>query len=763
MKRGRFSEPGLLALKYVLVACAWIVVSDLLLWSLDLGERDGLEWSVGKGVLFVVVTGCILHALARRMQGRIQALEAVRRGELSAANERLRRLNDLHAVLARANQAALTATEQSGLCREIATALTSLAGLRFAGFFWLNETTGRAEADVWAGDVPDFVAELARAMESPDAEGPGPTPRAILAGRVLECSGLADGAVPQSWRELLDRHGLCSGACVPMRNSGRRGMLAAYAGQAAFFDEEITGVMTRLARDLEHGLDLIAARHERARTARQLNLLRTAIEAAPSGIVITDALGRVEWVNPAFSTMTGYALADVTGKNPRILKSGRHGPAFYAQLWDTITRGRVWSGDLQNQRRDGSVYWEHMVIAPVVSSGGAIERYVAIKHDISAQRDMELQMARAQRLEGIGLLAGGIAHDLNNVLAPILMSMDLFKLRYTNPVDQARLELVRKSAERGASIVRQVLTFARGVDGERMNLKPVHLVKEVRNFIHETLPRNIEIVLELAEPLPTVSGDATQLHQVLLNLAVNARDAMPRGGVLTLSARCEHLDQPRGTSSGLTVTAGDYVVLAVADTGTGIAPDVLERMFEPFFTTKRRGEGTGLGLSTVLGIVRGHGGGLDVRTSMGAGTEFLVWLPAVPTSGTAAPFAETRPVLAGEGRCILVVDDEEPVRLITGMILDQHGFAHVEAADGIRALEVFERSPDRFSAVILDRMMPHLDGPEVAARIKARRPALPVLFSSGQIDDEKSPAEGFVLRKPFTEGDLLAAMARVLN
>jgi PAS domain S-box-containing protein len=262
---------------------------------------------------------------------------------------------------------------------------------------------------------------------------------------------------------------------------------------------------------------------EKHQVAERLRLMQAAIEAAPSGIVIADVLGRIEWVNPAFTAMTGYTLEHIVGRSPSLLKSGRQGPRFYEQLWNTISRGQIWEGDLQNQRHDGAIYWEHMVIAPVVLPNGTIEHYVAIKQDISAQKEMESQVARTQRLESIGLLASGIAHDLNNVLAPILMAMDLFKLRYPDSADQARFDMVRKSAERGAGIVRQVLTFARGVDGERMSLRAEHLVKEVRNLLRETLPRNIELKLELAPDLPAVVGDPTQLHQVLLNLGVNAR------------------------------------------------------------------------------------------------------------------------------------------------------------------------------------------------------------------------------------------------
>ena len=510
---------------------------------------------------------------------------------------------------------------------------------------------------------------------------------------------------------------------------------------------------------------------DRRRVLARLHLMQAAIEAAPSAIIVADPLGRVEWVNPAFVAMTGYSLEEAVGRGPALLKSGRQGPAFYEQMWNTIARGHVWSGDLQNERRDGTLYWEHMIIAPVLTPNGTIEHYIAIKQDISGEKEMERQIARTQRLESIGLLAGGIAHDLNNVLAPILMAMELFKLRYPAAEDQERLEMIRRSAERGAGIVRQVLTFSRGVEGERMNLRPEHLVKEVRNLLQETLPRLIEIIVDLEPGLPSVLGDATQLHQVLLNLGVNARDAMPQGGVLTFSARRRLLAEPLITQSGLRVSEGEYVMFSVRDTGSGIAPEVMEHMFEPFYTTKPRGAGTGLGLSTVLGIVRGHGGGLDVSSRPGHGTEFRVLLPVSEFSESHPPFASAAPVIKGGGRTILIVDDEEAIRIVTGQALDNHDFAHMDAPDGQAALELFGREPDRFSAVILDQVMPRVGGEEVAARIKALRPSLPIILISGMLSEKKTgPAAteayrrhgDFVLRKPFSQSDLLAALAKVL-
>lgn len=888
-QRKGLSEPVRLALVYGAAAGLWIVVSDIALNRIEGADAGEAVWSMAKGLVFVAVTGLILYGLARRMQARIRNIEEARQAELSEANRRLQRAKGLQAVLIRANKAALSATDETVLCREISQALVGLGGLRLVWFSWVDETSLRLEPDVWAGDEAGYLENYVCSVDRDNVHGRDPTGRAVREARIIVCEDMLAAPSMLPWRDDLVKHGFRSSASVPIHLAGRRGAITAYAGEAGFFDEEITVLMSRLAADIEHGLGLIAARAEstrvhlrlresesryralfendhlvmllidpasgaireanpaavayygwdhgtllrknigeinrlppreleeelrravsgerrcfeythrladggvrdvevrsgpvfiggvqllysiisditeKRRADERLHLMQSVIEAAPSGIMITDASGCIEWVNPAFVTMTGYTPDAVVGRRPGVLKSGRQGPAFYEKFRDTIAQGRVWSGELQNQRRDGSVYWEHMVVAPVLTPSGAIGHYVAIMRDISGQKDMEKQVARTQRLESIGLLAGGIAHDLNNVLAPILMAMDLFKIRYPLPEDQERLEMVRKSAQRGAGIVRQVLMFARGVDGERMRLRPEHLIKEVRDLLQETLPRNIELPVELEDDLPSVVGDPTQLHQVLLNLGVNARDAMRQGGVLTFGAKREHLDAARGTASGLTVPPGDYLVLFVRDNGSGIAPEVLEHMFEPFYTTKPRGEGTGLGLSTVLGIVRGHGGGLDVVTQLGAGTEFRVFLPVASSERSSHPFAAAQADVQGAGRVILVVDDEEPVRVITGMALDLHGFAHVDACDGQEAVELFEADPGRFSAVILDEVMPRLSGEEVAARIRARRPGLPIIFTSGLLTDASEVHRDRgdqVLGKPFSQSDLLSALAKVLD
>jgi len=508
------------------------------------------------------------------------------------------------------------------------------------------------------------------------------------------------------------------------------------------------------------------------RTISKHQLLQQALEAVPSGVVITTPLGIVEWANPAAATLTGYALSELVGQPTKILKSGRHEDKFYHKLWETISNGQAWTGELQNRRKDGSLYWESMVIAPVLSDSNSITHYVAIKRDISEHRKLEEQFQRSQRMESIGMLAGGLSHDLNNVLSPIMMGLELFRMRSTDPKEIARLDMLLKSTERGAGIVRQMLSFARGVDGERAPLDPMRLVKEVSSFLHETIPPSIELTTDVPEVVGMVMADITQMHQVMVNLAVNARDSMPDGGELKILVEEVRISDPLVTLSGLILAEGDYVVFVVRDTGTGISPESLERIFDPFFTTKPRGRGTGLGLSSVHGIVRGHEGAIDVSSELGVGTQFRVYLPRCDRNDGVSPFPEVEKVVEGKQRKVLLVDDEDSVRMVIAMTLEDCGFEVEQAADGQIAKEMFNRNPDAYAAVILDYMMPNANGTEVAQLMKETRPELPIILSSGVLSEKESPDESYeayrklgdvVMKKPFSATRLIAVMHDLLD
>lgn len=505
---------------------------------------------------------------------------------------------------------------------------------------------------------------------------------------------------------------------------------------------------------------------ETLRLNEQRNRVQAAaLEATINSVVITDPTGDIQWVNPAFTRITGYTLAEAVGKNPRILKSGEQKYAYYEEMWRTISSGRSWSGEFVNLRKDGSRYVEEVSITPVRAEGREITHYVAVKQDITDKKSLEKQLIETQRLESVGLLASGIAHDLNNIIAPITLSMKLLRHKY--PGEQRTLEMVEQCARRGAEVVRQVLTFSRGMDRTRVPLRVSRLIKEMGYLMSETIPRNIEFSSDVNVKEDTVRADHTQIHQVILNLGVNARDAMPQGGKLSINLTNETLDQTDLPSAAS--TPGKFLVLSVADTGTGIAPEVLPRIFEPFFTTKPRGVGTGLGLSTVHGIVRGHGGFIRVESEVGVGTTFKVYLPLESQNEDTNKASSSSPFATGEGRLVLVADDEPTIRDSARLVLEASGYKVVTAQNGLEAVTLFRAHQHEVKHVVLDRMMPVMNGESAALIIHQLEPSIPIILATGLLstgvqtglsDELKAACITDVLSKPFTADQLLRRLTR---
>jgi two-component system cell cycle sensor histidine kinase/response regulator CckA len=389
-----------------------------------------------------------------------------------------------------------------------------------------------------------------------------------------------------------------------------------------------------------------------------------------------------------------------------------------------------------------------------------------INSDITETKKLESQFLRAQRLESIGTLASGIAHDLNNILSPILMATGILR-GSVGPDDQAMVDIIEGSAERGAGIVKQVLTFARGVEGERVLLQPKHLLTEMVKVMNQTFPKNIDIKTQFAPELWTVQGDATQLHQILLNLCVNARDAMSPGGG-TLRVSCENVDVDQQVASmNPGATMGPHVCFSVTDTGTGMTPEVMEKIFNPFFTTKEQGKGTGLGLATVIGIVKGHKGFLSLQSEVGVGTTFKIHLPANREACTEEKQTENLSDLRGNGELVLVVDDEMPIREVIVGTLEAHNYRCYTAEDGQDALAMYFERRGAISLIITDLHMAMMDGITLTKSVKKLTPDARVIVSSGHINKENQTIlEGLnvkaMLEKPYTAEKLLRCVKNAL-
>lgn len=507
---------------------------------------------------------------------------------------------------------------------------------------------------------------------------------------------------------------------------------------------------------------------DKRRRAEEAQLrLATAIEQAAESVIITDTSGNIQYANPAFERITGYSTDEVIGKHPRFLRSDAHDESFYANLEKCVRKGDTWSGRFIGRKKDGEQFYADTTISPVRDSSGNVTNFVQLGHDVSERLHLEKQLFQAQKMESIGMLAGGIAHDFNNLLTVILGYSELL-LTGTDKgaAHYSDLEAIHFAATRGADLAKRILTFSRKIETEP---RPIDLNEEIRNankLLYRTLPKMIEIRLALADDLKRVNADPGQMEQILLNLAVNARDSMPGGGKFVIETRNVTLDEDY-CAPRVDATPGDYVLLRVSDTGHGMESEVVDRIFEPFFSTKKPGEGTGLGLAMVFGIVKGHGGHVTCYSEPGVGTSFHIYLPVI---GLEEKDEEslTREEPAGGTETLLLVDDEELIRDLGTRILRGAGYSVLRAEDGKEALEIFEQKRSAISLVILDLVMPKMGGAECLESLLKANPEVKVLIASGLLSIAGTKeiigtkAKGFI-SKPFERTKLLRTVRAVLD
>jgi PAS domain S-box-containing protein len=486
------------------------------------------------------------------------------------------------------------------------------------------------------------------------------------------------------------------------------------------------------------------------------------LDLARDAILLRDLDGRITFWNKSAERLYGWTSEEVVGQAAAKL-FGDDVEEFNNAMAMALRNGE-WSGELKQVTRSGTVIVVQSRWAVVPDERGDPSSFLVINTDVTERRRLESQFLRAQRMESIGTLAGGIAHDLNNVLSPILMAVRLLQETHKDEKTARLLGILQKSAEHGGELVKQVLEFARGVEGERIALQPKHVVQETMKILKDTLPKSIEVRFSSQESIDLIAGDPTQLHQVLMNLCVNARDAMPTGGTLTLAVSNDLIDENYARMN-LEARPGRYVSIKVIDTGTGIPPQALERIFEPFFTTKPAGKGTGLGLSTVLGIVKSHGGFISVYSEPGRGTEFRVHLPAAEPHQPVADQVSAPRLPTGNGELILVVDDEASILEITRSTLENYGYRAITAGDGAEAVALFAQNKDDVAAVLTDMAMPFMDGPATIRALRKIDPKLKIVASSGltaNADLDGLAIDGF-LAKPYTADRLLTTLAEVFG
>jgi PAS domain S-box-containing protein len=569
--------------------------------------------------------------------------------------------------------------------------------------------------------------------------------------------------IPESAERIKERNHAAKCACgqVSIRQAPYERQIGDAAGRLRWILWQDTVGLNKTL--IKVGQDIT----ERKLAEEQIREQAALLDITGDAIIVRNLEDSILFWNRGAEKLYGVSQSDAVGKSARDLfqQESSEGIGF---AYTSVVENGAWVGELKQETRDGRKLLVESRWTLMNDNEGKPKSILVVNTDVTEQRQLESQFRRTQRLENIGTLAGGIAHDLNNVLTPILMSIEALQKRHSDEKTKHLLSMIDLSARRGADIVKQVLTFARGSEGERTLLQPKHILREVERIVRETFPKSIDLQCNIPSNLWTIIGDATQLHQIILNLLVNARDAMPQGGKLLLAAENVVVDEGH-VRQYLNAKPGNYVGLSVTDSGTGISPEVLDKIFDPFFTTKEVGKGTGLGLSTVMTIVKSYGGLVTVNSAVGKGTTFNVFIPAMNVDNTRRQKDESqRKLPSGHGESILVVDDEVSIREITKETLEAYGYKIQTAKDGVEALTYIEKNRHKVRLVLTDMMMPNMDGGSLIRTLQRLAPEIKIVVVSGLTDPEtldkikSSRVEAF-LPKPIKAENLLKILDTILN
>ncbi len=688
---------------YIFFGVLWIYFSDTVLAWLVRDENVMTYVQISKGILFILITAALLYVL------------------IHTYVDRLMRMNR-------------TLQEREILLHSIATNIPGVA------YQFVATDAGGSNVSY----VSEKLTETFGLSTEIDAFFPM----------------FADHVVEDDRGRFLDslREAVASGA--PWRFEGR---FVKPEGEPLWF-QAIATPKREGPSILYHGVLLDIT--ERKRAEEDLRRLNFAIERAAESVLITDPDGVIQYVNPAFERVTGYSRSEAIGRTPSLLKSGVQDHSFYGNLWKTLKSGMIWSGRMTNRRKDGKLIQADSTISPLLTSAGVLTGYIALNRDITEAVKLETMLRQAQKMEAIGTLAGGIAHDFNNILSAMMGYAELARFRTTDPQIQPYLEQILKACDRSRDLVKQILTFSRRREQEMKPMAVTPVVKEVLQLLRSSIPSTVEIRTSLETTHDTVLADPTQIHQVLMNLCTNAVHAMrDREGVLNVRLGRQVLTaQSPVYEPGL--KEGPYLQMVVSDTGEGIDPAVRDKIFDPFFTTKASGEGTGLGLSVVYGIVKDHGGMIHVESESGKGTAFTIHLPLLDAASEREG-QETALIPEGNGH-ILYVDDEEPIASLGREMLTSLGYDVAVRLSSIDALEAFRANPRDYDLVITDMTMPNMTGARLAGEMLKIRPDLPIILTTGfseRIDKEEAERLGCrdFLMKPVSLGDLARAVKRALE
>ena len=689
--------------------------------------------------------------------------------------QRLLRLNRLHAMSSSINEAIVRIREPQLLYESAVSIAVEKGNMKMAWIAFFDEESQSLKPAACAGSYQNYLDGLTLITRGDHPSGRGPAGRAFRSG-THEISNDIEHDETFYFRERALERGFRSCAAFPLKPGNIPvGVLLIYADERDCFQEEEIRVLSALANDLSFAMETVEREKERQQAIEALRenerMISTLMGNLPGAAYrsLIDEKWTLEFISEGCLELTGYE-AEVFAGNGEVFFGDLIHPEDREHVRQTVTEavaaGKRFEMSYRIRTAEGAVKWIWERGQGIPSEDGVMRHTEGFMTDVTEKRRMESQSLRNQRLESIGTLAGGVAHDLNNVLTPILMSLTILRMKLQQPRDIELLNAMENSANRGAEMVKQILSFARGVEGRSMRLRPQDVLQEIEQLIHETFPKFIKCRISCPEETWNVEGDPTQLHQVLLNLCVNARDAMPGGGELDITMSNVVVDE-QFASMHPDAKAGPHVVFEVRDTGTGIPLEVRDRIFDPFFTTKEMGKGTGLGLATTLGIVKSHHGFIDLTSRMGKGTVFRIYLPAkTDVEHREIQVVESKRCL-GQGELILVVDDESAILTATKHTLEAFGYRVVAACDGTDAIATFLKSSEKPAALITDMMMPNMDGPTLIQALLKIHPDLPIIGASGLSHQMQAQVNSLgvkhFLRKPYNADSLLEALGDVLQ
>ncbi len=690
------------------------------------------------------------------------------------AESRIRQLNRVYAVLSDINHTIVRESDSSRMLTRACCVTVEKGNFKMAWVGLLDPTSRKLNIVAHAGADPETLRILASMMEGESSIGCAFTRGALQMGRLSHCNDIASDSLAGNWRDAALQRGLRSMAAFPLISRGKvAGVLNLYAGEPEFFDENELRLLEELSMDISFALDVHEREVLRQRAELELRVseerFRQVVENIHEVFWVTDpAKNQVLYISPAYEAVWGRTCASLYAA-PRSWLDAIH-PEDQERVL-RAAESRQASGEYDETYRvirpDGTVRWIRDRAFPIRNAAGEVYRIVGTAEDISANRNLEEQLRQSQKIESIGLLAGGIAHDFNNLLT-IINGRSQMILGRLSPSDKmyADLELICNTGERAAGLTRQLLAFSRQQVLEPKILNLNTIVAAMEKMLRRIVPESITLATHPDPELHRVKTDPGQIEQVILNLVVNARDAMPHGGTMKIETANAQLsaDYCRDYPG---FAPGPYVMLAVSDTGHGMDAETKARIFEPFFTTKDHGRGTGLGLSTVFGIVKQSLGHIDVASDVGQGSTFKIFLPQSEESPASATSGSHKAMQTGK-EVILVVEDESGVRELVRDLLEMNGYVVLQAQDGLDALKLCEEYAGVLNLVLTDVVMPRMGGPELVKRLKALRPELKFLYTSGYTEnaeirntEEDSGIE--LLQKPFSPFSLARKVREVLD